>query len=491
MKELDAKLAEALSKKIKALEDGTEEDEKQYAGRQILDFSDCKTIAEIQAIEALNDMISEEGYHFASREADVFKAYRRILTTDEHEAAEFLYSAKFPEGYVCPKCGCTEYRTKSRERRVCKNKECRHESTPVSGTILSGLHIPYTVLMELLIGIAADRCGMAALAASREYSVNPNTARLLTRKVKLAQTIAMSKIKFKNVEDVYMDGFYLGGKKKEGKRGRGAAGKLPCEILLAQGIGETSVGYPYYYNIGIKIRITTGEKKAEIKKILSESVGGCTVFRGDRAAAHKGLDMSDVPGFERMQKVLTDSREIKAGDLHSSVDHLISNYVTRIRGTYHGIRLEQAVFENGSEEWKFLYADSTRIRRLKNLVKDLADCPPVTEHEMQDLCLAIKANKYQVNGVDKFYMNETDEKTGEIRKKINRDLCFETLAKACEKAAKSTLSGDKDELEDKARTYRSRIGKSRRSINSDKYIRTVRPGAEVSAMVLEEVRASA
>jgi transposase-like protein len=59
----------------------------------------------------------------------------------EKACQEHLFTIRWPNGFVCPKCGHTEYfNIKSRHLFQCKN--CNHQASVTAGTIMEKTQLP-------------------------------------------------------------------------------------------------------------------------------------------------------------------------------------------------------------------------------------------------------------------------------------------------------------------------------------------------------------
>lgn len=55
---------------------------------------------------------------------------------DETACREYLFNKRWPNGYVCPKCGCKDYyENKKRKKYQCKSMKCKYQCSITSGTI--------------------------------------------------------------------------------------------------------------------------------------------------------------------------------------------------------------------------------------------------------------------------------------------------------------------------------------------------------------------
>ena len=81
-----------------------------------------------------------------------FKEFRVRYHT-EAACREELFRQRFPEGFVCPKCGCEEFYA-IRSRNICQCRSCRRQTSVTAGTVMhrSGP----TILRERMIPIASS-----------------------------------------------------------------------------------------------------------------------------------------------------------------------------------------------------------------------------------------------------------------------------------------------------------------------------------------------
>lgn len=79
----------------------------------------------------------------------------------EDKCREFLFELRFPQGFVCPDCGCTEfYYIKKRHTYQCKC--CRHQTSVTSGTVMDNTHLKLTYWLWAMFLFANDKRGCSA-----------------------------------------------------------------------------------------------------------------------------------------------------------------------------------------------------------------------------------------------------------------------------------------------------------------------------------------
>ena len=73
----------------------------------------------------------------ARAESITFEEFRTRFSTEDACRAE-LFRLRFPNGFVCPKCGCTEYYP-VRGRNTFQCRACRHQTSITAGSAADGL----------------------------------------------------------------------------------------------------------------------------------------------------------------------------------------------------------------------------------------------------------------------------------------------------------------------------------------------------------------
>ena len=97
----------------------------------------------------------------ARAESITFKEFRTRFSTEESCRAE-LFRLRFPNGFFCPKCGCTEYYP-VRGRNAFQCRACRHQTSVTAGTVMHRTHLPLTVWFWAIYLCATDKRGISAV----------------------------------------------------------------------------------------------------------------------------------------------------------------------------------------------------------------------------------------------------------------------------------------------------------------------------------------
>ena len=254
------------------------------------------------------------------------RQFRASYGTEEQCRAA-LAAWRWPQGFVCPRCAgrrCCEIK----ERKLYQCGSCRHQVSLTAGTIFHSTKLDLIVWFQAIYLVTQTKKGISSLELSRRLAVTQTTAWKVQQK--LAQ-VMLDREAEKPVggpdKRVEMDDAYLGGARRGGKRGRGAAGKTPFVVAV-----ETTIeGHP----LRLKLNAVKGFRKAEIKKLsLRTLVPGTTVIsdalRCFRAVTQAGCSHQPIVTGSGVQAV-----QIPA---FKWVNTTIGSIKNAIRGTYHAVR---------------------------------------------------------------------------------------------------------------------------------------------------------
>ena len=118
----------------------------------------------------------------ARAESITFEEFRTRFSTEESCRAE-LFRLRFPNGFVCPKCGCTEYYP-VRGRNTFQCRACRHQTSVTAGTVMHRTHLPLTVWFWAIYLCATDKRGISAVQLSHTLNICYESARYLLYRIR-------------------------------------------------------------------------------------------------------------------------------------------------------------------------------------------------------------------------------------------------------------------------------------------------------------------
>ena len=83
----------------------------------------------------------------------------------EEQCRRYLTALRWPEGFICPRCGARKAWPAQRERWICA--ACRHQSTVTAGTIFQDSRLPLRFWFRAIWQITSQKNGASALGLQR------------------------------------------------------------------------------------------------------------------------------------------------------------------------------------------------------------------------------------------------------------------------------------------------------------------------------------
>ena len=165
------------------------------------------------------------------------RQFRASYGTEEQCRAA-LAAWRWPQGFVCPRCAgrrCCEIK----ERKLYQCGSCRHQVSLTAGTIFHSTKLDLIVWFQAIYLVTQTKKGISSLEFSRRLGVTQTTA---WKAQKLAQVMLdreaekpVAIYRFPHLcagPDKPYGRCHLGGARRGGKRGRGAAGKTPFVVAV-------------------------------------------------------------------------------------------------------------------------------------------------------------------------------------------------------------------------------------------------------------------
>jgi transposase-like protein len=248
-------------------------------------------------------------------ELSLLEFQRRFST--EAACQEALEQARWPGGFVCPRCGQGEA-SRITTRRLLQCCVCRYQVSVTAGTVFHKTRTPLVKLFWALWMVSRDKGGTSAMRLSRQMGLSYRTARTMLHKLRKA--MGQRDARYTLTGPIEMDDAYFGGK-GNGKMGRGTA-KTPVVVMVEER-GEHA-GY-------IGINALTAASKPQLSAAAQEKIApGRLVhtycWTGCNGLAALGHD-------HHAEKVPPHQAHEKLPWVHIA----ISNAKTFLLGTYHGV----------------------------------------------------------------------------------------------------------------------------------------------------------
>jgi transposase-like protein len=141
---------------------------------------------------------------------------------DETACMRFLILSRWPEGFVCPRCGGQEYWWQQ-TRGLLQCKQCGHQTSPTAGTVMRRSKQPLRLWFEAAYLVTTHTPGMSALQFQRQVGIpSYKTAFMMLHKLRAAM-VRPGRDQLSGLVEV--DETYVGGE-RPGRVGRGVFGKV-------------------------------------------------------------------------------------------------------------------------------------------------------------------------------------------------------------------------------------------------------------------------
>lgn len=142
-----------------------------------------------------------------------------------------LLDARWPQGFVCPRCAGTAHsRFQRGSETLWQCRACRHQTSLLADTVFAYTRLALTTWFLAMYLLTQAKNNVSALELMRHLGVSYRTAWRV--KHKLMQAMAQREQSRQLHGFVQIDDAYLGGEKNDGKRGRGSENKRPFVIAV-------------------------------------------------------------------------------------------------------------------------------------------------------------------------------------------------------------------------------------------------------------------
>jgi transposase-like protein len=283
----------------------------------------------------------------------------------EESCRQYLYVKRWPNGFVCPKCGVADNPFDVSSRKLYQCKHCGHQASVTSGTIFDKTRTPLRKWFLAIYLMSNDKRGCSALRLQKEIKVSYQTAWLMTHKIRNALKERDESYQLQDFVELD-EGFFGTPSEGEGKRGRGTD-KLPVAVALSL----DGNGNPQF----IKAKVLEKVDSKAVSSFAKEAIEAGASVATDSLPVYNKLAED---GFEHLpQKYEPASKSEHLRWLHV----VISNMKAFINGTYHGVPKKH--FQAFVDE--FCYRFNRRFWPNQLFARTVTACAiayPFTRHEL-------------------------------------------------------------------------------------------------------------
>lgn len=291
----------------------------------------------------------------------------------EETCESALFNARWPGGFVCPRCqgqACSTFIRGSKQLWQCT--ACRCQTSLTAGTLFEHSRLPLTTWFLALYFLTQTKTNISALELTRHLGIGYSATWRMKHKLMQAMTEREEPRRLAGF--VQIDDAYLGGERTGGKRGRGSENKRPFVIAVA----TNEKGHPDYAVIEpvpgfTKIAITEWAKR--------RLQPGAEIYSDGLGAFSAVIDLGHPQSIVKCET----PRQTCEAKGARWVNIVLSNLKRALDGTYHFFNFFKYAHRYlGEAAWRF-----NRRFHLKALVPRLlvaaARCQPWSENRLRQV----------------------------------------------------------------------------------------------------------
>lgn len=285
---------------------------------------------------------------------------------------EALERARWPQGFVCPKCSHVTCRRFERGGQLyLECTACGRQTSLVSGTLFQSSKLPLRLWFLAMYLLSAAKTNLSALELKRHLGVCYRTAWRTKQKIMQAMTAREEARRLEGF--VQIDDAYLGGEINGAKPGRGSPNKQA--FLIAVQTDETMEKVLY----AVAEPVPTFDKAAVADWAARRLDPECEVYT-DGLGAFNALEDQ---GHARTTVVASGRRERTQTTSARWVNVVLANIKRSLSGVYHSIRQQKYARRYLAEAtWRFNRRFDLRAL-VPRLTVAMATCGPHSERMLR------------------------------------------------------------------------------------------------------------
>jgi len=236
--------------------------------------------------------------------------------SDEDACREYLFALRWPEGFVCPRCGGGKAWAMRRGLWLCAG--CRYQASVTAGTVFQDGRLPLPLWFRAMWYVTSQKNGVSALGVQRVLGLGSyQTAWAWLHKLRRAM-VRPGRDRLSGTVEV--DETYWGGE-EAGVVGRQTHDKVL--IAVAAQVDETRIGR-------IRLKRIPNHTKATLHGFISQTIEPGSTVRTDGLNHYTGLT-----GYTH-EVIVVKKQNAKASELLPRVHRVVSLLKRWLLGTHQG-----------------------------------------------------------------------------------------------------------------------------------------------------------
>jgi transposase-like protein len=263
---------------------------------------------------------------------------------DDASCRRYLFALRWPDGFVCPRCGKTKAWETRRGLWLCS--ACRHQASVTAGTIFQDVRLPLTLWFRAIWHVTSQKNGVSALGVQRVLGLGSyQTAWAWLHKLRRAM-VRPGRDRLSGTVEV--DETYWGAEET------GVIGRLTHDkmlIAVAAQVDGTRIGR-------IRLKRIPNHTKATLHGFIAQAVEPGSRIRTDGLNHYAGL--SDY----KHEIIVVKRHSATASELLPRVHRVVSLLKRWLLGTHQGA-VGQAHLDYYLDEFTFRFNRRTSASRGK------------------------------------------------------------------------------------------------------------------------------
>jgi len=254
----------------------------------------------------------------------------QIEFSTEEACQHYLAACRWPDGFICPRCGRRRaYELVNQRRWQCAG--CRHQISLTAGTVLHRTRIPLTHWFWAAYLMTTDKRGVSALLVQRQLGLSRyETAWMMLYKLRRAMVNAVREPLHGEVE---VDETWVGGEQAGLRGSRQLKGRRAALVLVAIEKRGSASGR-------VQMKVIPDFKAKTIIPFLHQNVSPGSTIYTDGLKSFEGLTEAGFKHIARTQPLRSELRK-GAKSAVPLADRAIGNLQHWLIGTCHGVSKPQ------------------------------------------------------------------------------------------------------------------------------------------------------
>lgn len=291
---------------------------------------------------------------------------RQFMT--EEQCRGYLYRLRWPDGFVCPKCGNGKAWNKGETLFECT--ECGRQTSVIAGTIFQDTRKPLRTWFTAIWWVTTQKNGASAAGLRQVLGLGSyQTAWTWLHKIRTAM---VNPNRSKLSGTIEIDEVYVGGEEEGGKRGRGTANKALVVIGVEILEGKNQLGR-------IRMEVVPNATKESLMGFIQRNAEPGSGIITDGWSSYNSISED---GYQHVIRNKFNSEDEK--NILPHVNMIASLLKRWLLGTHQGA-VQEMHLQAYLDEYVFRFNRRKSAKRgllFYRLLESSMHIPPTTYHEL-------------------------------------------------------------------------------------------------------------